>query len=140
MTRPDPVGFVSKFLFKLHLYLQQRFDPRQPATREEVLCTQICLTLIDQPDCKLMMGPLSQKRFIKHEDKGIFVIINHRHVSVINHIYGYNLLLEDDQLFKELIEKFDHELERRRQALEDEMRAHIQDSLNTILDRAQGRG
>jgi DNA polymerase-3 subunit alpha len=35
---------LSKLLFKIYLYLKNRFDPTPPPTDEEIFCTDICLS------------------------------------------------------------------------------------------------
>ena len=87
---------LSKLLFKIYLYLKERFDPTQPATVEETFCTDICLSLIEMENSKLTYAPISNKRFIKNDSKGIFVVIDHRMINLINHVYGYNIMIEDD--------------------------------------------
>lgn len=126
---------LSKLLFKIYLYLKERFDPTQPATVEETFCTDICLSLIEMENSRLTYAPISNKRFIKNDSKGIFVVIDHRMINLINHVYGYNIMVEDDDLYNSIIEKFDGVLEAKRLELEAEMKANIKHSLQTILDK-----
>jgi hypothetical protein len=128
---------LSKLLFKVYLYLKNRFDPTKPATDEESFCTDICLALIGMENSRLTYAPISNKRFIKNDSKGIFVVINHRVVNLINHVYGYNIMIEDDQLYNLIIEKFDGVLEARRLELEAEMKTNIKHSLQNILDKVK---
>ena len=109
--------------------------PTQPATVEETFCTDICLSLIEMENSRLTYAPISNKRFIKNDSKGIFVVIDHRVINLINHVYGYNIMIEDDELYKSIIEKFDGVLEAKRLELEAEMKANIKHSLQTILDK-----
>jgi hypothetical protein len=86
---------------------------------------------------RLTYAPISNKRFIKNDDKEIFVVIDHRIINLINHVYGYNIMIEDDQLFNQIIEKFDGVLEARRLELEQEMKTNIKHSLQNILDKVK---
>lgn len=65
----------------------------------------------------------------------MFIVINHRIINLINHVYGYNIMIEDDELYNSIIEKFDNTLEKKRLALEEEMRNNIQHSLQVILEK-----
>ena len=76
---------LSKLLFKIYLYLKNRFDPTPPPTDEEIFCTDICLSLIGMENSRLTYAPISNKRFIKNDSKGIFVVIDHRMINLINH-------------------------------------------------------
>lgn len=135
MQRPEVVGMLSKLLFKIHIYLKEKFDPKYPVSQEEIICTQICLKLINSSNSQLTMSPISNKRFIKNEDKDIFVIIDNRQISLINHVYGYNLVIEDDDMYSDIVKNFDLTLEKRRLILENEMKENIRHSLQTILEK-----
>lgn len=128
---------LSKLLFKIYLYLKNRFDPTPPATDEEIFCTDICLSLIGMENSRLTYAPISNKRFIKNDTKDIFVVIDHRVINLINHVYGYNIMIEDDHLFNSIIEKFDDTLENKRLELEAEMKQNIKHSLQNILDKVK---
>ena len=135
MQKPEVVGMISKVLFKIYVYLRDKFDPKYPISQEEIICSQICLALINSEKSHLTMSPISNKRFIKNEEKDIFVIINNRQITLINHVYGYNLVIEDDDMYSEITKSFDLILEKRRQTLENEMRDNIRHSLQTILEK-----
>lgn len=128
---------LSKLLFKIYLYLKNRFDPTPPPTDEEIFCTDICLSLIGMENSRLTYAPISNKRFIKNDTKDIFVVIDHRVINLINHVYGYNIMIEDDHLFNSIIEKFDDTLENKRLELEAEMKQNIKHSLQNILDKVK---
>jgi len=128
---------ISKLLFKIYLYLKNRFDPTPPPTDEEIFCTDICLSLIGMENSRLTYAPISNKRFIKNDTKDIFVVIDHRVINLINHVYGYNIMIEDDVLFKTIIGKFDDTLENKRLELEAEMKQNIKHSLQNILDKVK---
>lgn len=135
MKKPEVVGMISKLLFRLHLYLREKFDPRYPITEEETYIGQICSKLIESPQSNLNMSPISKKRFIKNSDKDIFIIIDNRQVTLIKSSYGYNIFIENDDLFDEITKKFDNELETRRINLENEMRKNVRNSLQIILEK-----
>ena len=128
---------LSKLLFKIYLYLKNRFDPTPPPTDEEIFCTDICLSLIGMENSRLTYALISNKRFIKNDTKDIFVVIDHRVINLINHVYGYNIMIEDDHLFNSIIEKFDDTLENKRLELEAEMKQNIKHSLQNILDKVK---
>ena len=135
MQKPEVVCMLSKLLFKIYVFLKEKFDPKYPISQEEIICTQICLKLINSSNSQLTMSPISNKRFIKNEDKDIFVIIDNRQISLINHVYGYNLVIEDDDMYSDIVKNFDLTLEKRRLILENEMKENIRHSLQTILEK-----
>jgi hypothetical protein len=129
------VGYIPRLLFKLYLNLKERFDPSFPIPEEEKITIEICKKLISDPDSKLTFAPISNKRFIKNENKNMFIVIENHTINLINHVYSYSVYLSDNNGFKQIIESFDKVLEGERQLLEDEIRSNIQHSLQTILKK-----
>ena len=125
----------TTMLYRIYQYLKNRFDPTQPPTQEELFCVDICLKLINYEGSILTYAPISNKRFINNDSKQMYIVINHRMVHIINHVYGYNIMVEDDNLYHKITDAFDNLLEARRQELEDEMRKNINHSLQDILNK-----
>jgi hypothetical protein len=134
MTK-EITGYIPKLLFKFYLHLKGKFDGKPKITQEEIYCTEICSKLIASNESLLTYAPISNKRFIKNDDKHMFIVIDSRMINLINHVYSYSVYIENDQLYSKLIQTFDTELEKRRQKLEDEMRSNIQHSLKQILEK-----
>lgn len=129
------VGYIPNLLYKFYLRLKERFDPTPEPKEEEIFCTEICKKLIFKPDSKLTIAPISGKRFIKNDEKDMFVVLQNGTISLINHVYSYNVYIENDKLYKDIIDDFDKELEKRRQILEDEIKSNIKHSLMEILNK-----
>jgi len=133
--KPKVVGFIPRLLYRLFLNLKERFDPKPPITHEEKSSVEICNKLIEKESSKLTFAPKSLKRFIKNDDFDMFIVIENRTVNLINHVYSYSVFIENDELYSDLVDKFDEELENRRQELENEIKNNIQHSLETILKK-----
>jgi len=129
------VGYVPRLLFKVYLYLKDKFDPRPPVTREEEFSIEICNNLIENLDSKLTFSPKSLKRFIRNDEFDVFIVIHEKTINLINHVYSYSVFIESTELYNNLIEKFDSELEVRREELENEIKNNIQHSLQSILKK-----
>lgn len=95
-------------------------------------CVQICRKLIQADDSVLLMAPLSEKRYLKNERMGIYVIIQGSIVQVINHIYSYTVVLSEKSKIK-LTKYYDDTIEKRRQEFEMEIISNVKHSLKTIL-------
>lgn len=129
------LGYVPKLLYKVYLYLKEKFDPRPEVTFEEISCVKICKKLINFPNSNLTFAPKSMKRFIKNDEHGMFVVIENRIINIINHVYSYSVYIENTELYSELLEIFDDSLENRRNELENQIRKNIQHSLQDILEK-----
>lgn len=133
MKNKEIVGYLPKLLFKLYLTLKEKFDPRPPVTQEEQYSIDICKELITRQSSKLSFAPKSLKRIIKNDESNMFILINNFTIHLINHVYSYNVYIESSDLYSELLEIFDSELERRREELEFEITSNIQHSLKNML-------
>jgi hypothetical protein len=129
------VGYIPRLLFKIYLNLKERFDPTIPIPEEEKITVEICKKLIVDPESKLTFAPISGKRFIKNENKNMFVVIESHTINLINHVYSYSVYLSSQSDYKDITQSFDGVLENKRQLLEDEIRSNIQHSLQTILKK-----
>ena len=128
-------NYVAKLLHKFYLKLKDRFDPTPPVREEELFCIEICKKLIPKESSKLTIAPLSNKRYIKNDEKDMFIVIHSMTISLINHVYSYNIYIENTKNYDEIINMFNNELEKRRLVLEEEIRSNIKHSMKAILDK-----
>lgn len=135
MEKHEVVGFIPKLLYKIFLFLKDKFDPRPQITDEEVFARQICDKIILHSESKLNFSPLTLKRIIKNEPLNMYIVMENYTVHVINHVYSYSVYFQDNNSFNQLKELFDEVMEKKRENLETEIRSNIQHSLKKILDK-----
>jgi hypothetical protein len=123
-----------KPIFKIYLYLRDKFNPKPIVSDEEKYAVEIAKNLIKLEDSILYIAPISNKRFIRHDNKNIYVVIDLRNILIINHIYSYSVYIESDELYNTLIDFFNQTLEKKRDDFEKEIKKNIQHSLKNILD------
>jgi hypothetical protein len=129
------VGFIPKLLFRVFLALKEKFDPKQPVPDDEKITFEICYKLLENVDSKLTLAPISNKRFIKNEEKDMFIVLHEHSVKLINHIYSYSVYISNTQLYTQLVDKFDKVLDAERLKLETEINNNIHHSLAEILKK-----
>lgn len=129
------VGYISRFLYRIYLTLKEKFDQRPPVTKQERCSIDICKKLIPRKSSKLNYAPKSYKRIIKNDELNMFIVIHNSTIHLINHVYSYSVYIEDRDIYEELLENFDSELEKRREELESEITNNIQHSLENILKK-----
>ena len=100
----------------------------------ERLCKSICHRLINQPDSKFLIAPISGKRYIKNNRLELFVILDDRRVSVTNHVYHYDVVLSERD-WDRISLMYDNKTEKIRQEFENDMKSQIQNSLQKIIDK-----
>jgi hypothetical protein len=101
--------------------------------RYENQCVQICEKLINDTDTTLLLTPITNKRYIKHEKRGIFIVIHEGSLKITNHVYSYMIFIEGDG-YRKIIDDFNREVERRRLQMEREIDSNIKHSLMNILN------
>jgi hypothetical protein len=100
----------------------------------ERICKSICHKLINQVDSKFLIAPISGQRYIKNSRLGLFIILDDRRVSITNHVYHYDVILNERD-WDRLSGMYDNKTEKIRQEFEDEMISQIKNSLSSILQR-----
>lgn len=123
---------VKRFIQKQGIKIQKITDPtRLVKSQHEKECVDICKKLIPLKETKLLITPLCPKKYIRNDELDIYVIIEGRHVNIINHVYSYSLVMEGKGM-EIIMEMFNRELESRRQEFETEITSNIKHSLKTI--------
>lgn len=98
------------------------------------ICLSICRSLINHPESKFLIAPISGERFIKNTELRLFVILEGRQISITNHVYHYDVTLYDRE-WDRLTRLYDNKTEFTRQQYKEEVKSQIKNSLRTILDR-----
>jgi hypothetical protein len=125
-----PLGMLYRF----YLHLKEKFDPRPEVTDEERYAIQIAKKLIKLPNTHLYIAPISNKKYIKNDEKQMFIVIEGPNLTLINHVYSYSVFIENSQLFSDLMDTFNITMENKRLELESEIKNNIQHSLKNILE------
>jgi hypothetical protein len=100
----------------------------------EKTCFKICLKLISNLDSEFMIAPMSNKRYIRNNELGIFVTLDNYRVEVTNHVFNYNVKLSSRD-WERLTYIYDTETEKRRVEMEKEVSSNIKNSLDHVLKR-----
>jgi len=111
-----------------------RTDKNNKVSDTEKICMSITRSLIVHSESKFLLAPLSGKRYIKNEEKGLFIIIDRGTISLTNHVYHYDVNLTERN-WERLIKMYDGKVETIRQEYEDEIMSQIENSLHIIQDK-----
>ena len=105
-------------------------------TEGEKTALTICRHLITHNNSKFLIAPLSGKRYIKNEELGLFLILDEKLVSITNHLYHYEINVNQRD-WDRIVLMYDNKTERIRQQFEDEIMAQIQHSLIDIKNKVE---
>jgi hypothetical protein len=124
----------SGILFKIFLYLKNKFDPKEVIPEEVETCVNIVLKVLDFEGTELIFSPVSHKRFIINDNRGMAITIQNRDVHIINHVYSYTIFVENNECYVKIIKKFNEISEIKRIELEKKLSNNIKHSLTKILE------
>lgn len=121
----------------LKLYLKFKSISRTDMSlidENEIKSSAICRRLISHPDSTFLIAPLSQKRYIRNEALGMFIVLTNKRINITNHVYNYDVNLSD-VIADKLNDMFDDKVESQRLSFESEIKGQIKHSLTTILNK-----
>jgi hypothetical protein len=128
--------FFKRLAIRRIAKARNQFDYQDTGLLGDVhICKAICRKLITSEGSKFLIAPLSSQRYIKHSELGIFIILDDKKISVINHEYYYSNILMSNRDWDKLTKMYDTKVERIRQELKNEMKSQIKYSLKGILDK-----
>lgn len=123
--------FVQK-LALITLKAAKNKTTAQDKSEYERECISVCKALIHKEASVLLLSPISGKRYIKSHDEQLFIIIESNLITIVNHQYSYNISMWGKPL-ETIIRMFDIEVEKRREAMEMEIRSNVKHSLANIF-------
>lgn len=136
---------IKKYISRMskRLYVKWVQWNREGKTKEqkkisetEKICVSICRNLITNPNSKFLLAPVSGKRYIKNSDLELFVILNDHNISITNHIYHYDVVVQDRNWYR-LINMYDLKVESIRLEYETEIMSQIENSLSKIQHKVR---
>jgi hypothetical protein len=122
---------------RLKIYLKLRSISRanmSSVDKNEIKSSAICRRLISHPDSKFLIAPLSNKRYIKNDPLGMFIVLSDNQINITNHVYNYDVNVSS-VISNKLDTMFDNKVESLRLSFELEMKSQIKHSLTTILEK-----
>jgi len=109
-------------------------DKNEPHSQYENECIPICKLLVKDPNTKLVVSPLSNKRYIEGENGEIYITIETHQLTIVNHQYSYNIDIQG-KTYDRIKNIFDIEVDNRCKNYEKEIFFNIQNSLKEILNK-----
>jgi hypothetical protein len=126
---------LKRFFQKIGIILTKKinFQGKEKLNDNELEASILFRKLLIEPGTELLTSPLSGKFYLKSLKKDMLVILSSNQISIINHIYGYNVSVPSF-LYERLKNVFIEEVERRRFKMEEEFRKNVQHSLKNIIN------
>jgi len=125
----------KKINYKIVKFFRNLTSGDRPILEDnERICTSVCRKLINHPNSKFLIAPLSMKRYIKNSELELFIVLQDRQISITNHVYHYDVVISNRN-WERITNMYDNKTEKIRQEFENEMSSQIKHSLSTILSK-----
>lgn len=128
---------IKRFLLKIAIFFHQKTTPDSVGSTDEryyqKVCLSICRKLIKHPGSIFLIAPISGKKYIKNEEKGIFIVMVEQHINITNHTYNYSVFISPRD-WQRISYFFDQETEKRKNEYETQIKSQITHSLDNILE------
>lgn len=121
--------FFQKIGLKILLFF--RFEKNR-LTPTQLEASIIFRKLILNSDTDMLISPISGKYYLKNVNKNILIVMSVSNISIINHIFGYDVSIPS-HLHDKLKEIFEEEVENRRWDMEEEYRKNVRHSLKQVI-------
>ena len=132
----DKIKRFCKRLYVKLLILNRKYthESRQPISQTQKMSMSITRKLIRHPNSKFDIAPKSRKRYVTNSEVDLFIILDNRGISITNHVYHYDVILNDRNWYK-IIKMYDAKVEELTQKVEDQVMSQIEHSLDNILKK-----
>lgn len=125
---------MRRFFQKIGIFIIRSFFQynRERLTPTQLEASIIFRKLILNSDTDMLISPISGKYYLKNVNKNILIVMSASNISIINHIFGYDVSIPS-HLHDKLKEIFEEEVENRRWDMEEEYRKNVRHSLKQVL-------
>lgn len=125
---------MRRFFQKIGIFIIRSFFQynRERLTPTQLEASIIFRKLILNSDTDMLISPISGKYYLKNVNKDILIVMSASNISIINHIFGYDVSIPS-HLHDKLKEIFEEEVENRRWDMEEEYRKNVRHSLKQVL-------
>ena len=125
---------INRFFQRIAIKATRLMNPDIWAGNKEnfnIEVFSICKYLISNQETILLISPISGKRYIRSDQKQLFIIIENHQITIVNHHYSYNIDIAG-RSYGRIAQIFDAEVEKRREQMETEIKANVKHSLSNI--------
>lgn len=104
--------------------------------------------LADIDDCKFIfrnvlrhsnsiyeIAPLSDHRIIENKKLGVFIILDDKKITIINHVCYYSNIPLTDRDWKKITKMYDHKVQLNRMQRIDQMKSQVEYSLSKLKNK-----
>lgn len=125
---------LRRFIQKIGIFLVKTLhNPgRKKLTKTQIEASIVFRKLLLDPNTDILISPISGKYYIKNDKKRILIVLSNLNISIINHIFGYDVFIPG-YFYEKLRDLFYEEVENRRWKMEEEYRNNVTNNLQQVI-------
>lgn len=108
-------------------------DKAYPSTDAHLTASSIFRRALRDRNVELILMPVANKRIVKVEKKGLYIVLQHSLLEITNHKYSYHLEINYD-MYTKLSRLFDQKLETNFKVEETMINEQLNGGLKKVLD------
>lgn len=123
---------VKKQLLKL----QNIYDYNDPGALADInTCKFLCRSTIKHSNTIFEITPISDERIIENKKLGLFIILDNKKITVINHVCYYSNIPMSDRDWKKMTTMFDNKVQEIRKDKIKRMKSQVEYSLDKLKNK-----
>ena len=133
----ESIHKIKRVSQKLGIRIARAMDPinkdeRTNTDSAERDASQVFRKMVKSENSELLISPISNKKYVKNDDKQVLLILDDYQITLINHVFSYTIR-RSQKTARNLVDTFNVETERRRLEMEAEFKTNVRHSLQTII-------
>jgi hypothetical protein len=108
-------------------------DPNRLADIND--CKFIFRNTLKHPNSIYEIAPLSSHRLIENKKLGVFVILDNKKITIINHVCYYSNIPMSDRDWNKMTTMFDNKVQENRMRRIEQMKSQVEYSLSKLKNR-----
>jgi hypothetical protein len=118
------------------LQLQNLYDVVDPGKLADINdCMFIFRNTLKHPNSIYEIAPLTSHKIIENKKLGVFIVLNNKTITVINHVCYYSNIPMTDRDWTKMINMFNHRVQENRMKRIDQMKSQVEYSLSKLKNR-----
>jgi hypothetical protein len=118
------------------LELKNLCDHNDPGALADInVCKFLCRNTIKHSNTTFEITPISDERIIENKKLGLFIILDNKKITVINHVCYYSNIPMSDRDWKKLITMFDNKVQEIRKEKIKRMKSQVEHSLEKLKNK-----
>lgn len=118
------------------LQIKNLYDIVDPGKLADINdCMFIFRNTLKHPNSIYEIAPLSSHKIIENKKLGVFVILDNKKITIINHVCYYSNIPMTDRDWNKMITMFNHRAQENRMKRIDQMKSQVEFSLSKLKNR-----